>query len=438
MSKHFSYLVDDESGTFFQKVAAQEAGIAPARAAPPEMEKQASFASEFEKVASRLDQHMGIIKAAGQCGLNGGMEKRAGAYLDALLNKTSLSPGEFSDIFDKVAAEAIQVDLEAAYAQACSNLPVEYHGEAEQILMKCGSELVKLSQIEKEAIAAFLGRVGKWVSKGRGVAKASQGTTSAVGRAAHAAGKPIRSAKKSVDAGLNKVREGVRKGKVSARNSARANLAKLEGTAANMTGKVTNAQRAGARAAIPKAKAEIGKIQGQLGGLQGVAKAQRETARWGKGGSRLSPTRQAEKTLRGTKSGVPKELAGTTAVGRRSAAASKATTTAKKNIANIEREGIKAETAAATKVTPPKTPKTPEPPKATKPGTPDAPKTGPGAEAAADAAAPTLSGISAKWKAGEPLTQLEKRHAMMQAAKGVVGYRVIAGKGALSGGEGLV
>jgi hypothetical protein len=133
------------------------------------------------------------------------------------------------------------------------------------------------------------------------------------------------------------------------------------------------------------------------------------------------------------KAEVPAALKGTTAAGSGTA---KATSKAEKNIANIEREGVEASAAKA--ATPPKAPAAP---KTKAPDTPDAPKTkapeGTPA-AAADGAKPTLSGMLEKYRSGTPFSAAEKAHAKIQAAKGVVGYRMIMGKGAVSGGEGLI
>jgi hypothetical protein len=141
MNKHFDYLMKDESEDFFQKVAFREAGIAPARPAPHEMAKQASAMSSFEKVASRLDRDMGILKQAGAYGRNFGMYKRAGAYMEVILTNANLSPEEFGAVFDKVAASAIETDLQQCWDEISPGCPDSHLGWLESEFAKIGFNL---------------------------------------------------------------------------------------------------------------------------------------------------------------------------------------------------------------------------------------------------------------------------------------------------------
>ena len=165
MSKHFSYLVRDESENFFQKVAFQEAGIAPSRPAPREMAKQASFASDFEKVASRLDRDLGILKSAGACGTSFGMCKRANAYIEVLLTNTDLSSDEFSQVFDKIAASAIEADLNASWQELSPECPEEYLPWLEGEFAKVGYMLASEAEMEKQAIVGILRAIGGGLAK---------------------------------------------------------------------------------------------------------------------------------------------------------------------------------------------------------------------------------------------------------------------------------
>src|SRR5690606_36972397 len=105
---------------FFQKLAIDKAGVRASDVAPEAMAKIASAQSPFEKVAARLDRDLELLKVAGECGVNGGMMRRANAYMDVLYAHNDLSLEEYEQVFDKVAAYAIEVDLLAAYDQLCA------------------------------------------------------------------------------------------------------------------------------------------------------------------------------------------------------------------------------------------------------------------------------------------------------------------------------
>jgi hypothetical protein len=192
MNKHFSYLLDEPAQDFFMKAAGDAAeriyGISAADPAPMEKKASAPPKSSFEKVASRLDRDLGILKTAGSCGWDLGMCKRADAYVDVLLSNCHLSPDEFGELFDKIAAESIQTDLEAAYRQSCSGLEAELHPMVERHLAKLGYDLAGIAMMEKEAFAGRLiagaGKMlGKWRG-GRGMGYAARGERGIAGGAA--------------------------------------------------------------------------------------------------------------------------------------------------------------------------------------------------------------------------------------------------------------
>jgi len=152
MSNHFDYLLDVPAGDFFQKLVCEEADrdLPPS---PPTMQKQASAAprSDFEKIASNLDRNIEILRAGGPYGLSLGMNKRADAYFDLLLANASLTEEQFGEIFDKVAAAAIETDLNMAFLELCDDYPEEAHPWIEQELIKVGYQMVKDAMAEKEA-----------------------------------------------------------------------------------------------------------------------------------------------------------------------------------------------------------------------------------------------------------------------------------------------
>lgn len=187
MHDHFAYLLEEPTRDFFQKIANDEAG--PRANQPAPMTKTASAvrppATAFEKVAGRLDRDLGILKEAGACGVNGGMQHRANAYIDVLLSHTDLTPVEFGEVFDKVAATAIETDLHAAYGQLCDGLPEHEHHLVDEVLIKVGMELTELAMLEKEA---FIGLAARGLmALGRRAIPALARGGAAVGRGAGAA-----------------------------------------------------------------------------------------------------------------------------------------------------------------------------------------------------------------------------------------------------------
>lgn len=155
MTRHFDWLTKDDEGDFFQKVALDESGVR-ANQRPPAMTKTAAPTApvrqtSFEKVASRLDRDLSLLASSGSVGINGGMQKRAQAYLDVVQSNVDLTPEQFDKLFDKVASVAIQTDLEAAYDQLVTGLPDHEHHIVDEILIKIGAELAQSALLEKEA-----------------------------------------------------------------------------------------------------------------------------------------------------------------------------------------------------------------------------------------------------------------------------------------------
>lgn len=232
MRDHFSYLTAESSNAFFQKLANAEAGVKPRAPAP--MAKTAAAATPFEKVARRLDRDIEILRSVGMRGANAGMQKRADVYIDQILNQVDLSPEEFGEVFDKVAAAAIQGDLEAMFASLCSEVPPDLHPVVEAELAKVGHDLVSMAMMEKEAlIGAIRGGFGalKGVARhlGGGAARA---VAKPVAGAARAAAKPVAAAGRSVAKNApfvgTKAREARHLRTINAPDKARAELARVQ------------------------------------------------------------------------------------------------------------------------------------------------------------------------------------------------------------------
>jgi hypothetical protein len=150
MSKHFGYLFEEPAQDFFQKVAEAQAAVPFRRSAP--MQKLASHGSDFEKVASRLDQDLYIIKTAGDSGVGLGTCRRAISYIEKLGQQTSMEDEEFAAIFDKVAGEAIWNDLSIARDVLTDGLPEEWVDVVDGELSSVGAELTKAASLDKEAL----------------------------------------------------------------------------------------------------------------------------------------------------------------------------------------------------------------------------------------------------------------------------------------------
>ncbi len=180
--KHFSYLVTDDANAFLQKVACDDAeavyGVRPVARQPEPMEKRASPDTPFEKIAARLERDIGILKTAGPCGLSFGMCKRANAYIDHLLSSVGLGPDEFAQVFDKVAAEAIETDLNASWEQLSAGCPDDLKPWLEWELAKIGYELAADAEMEKQAVfglvARGIGGIGKMLMHGRAAGSAAK------------------------------------------------------------------------------------------------------------------------------------------------------------------------------------------------------------------------------------------------------------------------
>lgn len=453
MRDHFSYLLDDDAGAFFQKAANRAA--APAQRALPAMDKTASAAPSFEKLASRLDRDIEIIKVAGACGTGGGMMRRADAYIDRLINiESDISPEEFGEIFDKVAAAAIMGDLEAAFAELTADVEPELHHVVERTLAKIGGDMTSLAMLEKEAFLGALARgagrlfargaVKEEIAAGRAIAKGM------AGRSAARAGEAVK--------GLGReFRVGRQGAMMEARAKTTANLAKARELA---SAGGPNALRAGDAAKALERR--VGVRPGAPASREFMAAASKDVAK----GMEKTKASLMPKPGAGAKPAAPANTTGARAPSPSAPAASQA------KAIKAEGEAAKAQSdaadAARIKDGPDKAKPKGKPELAVLPGGKadndnlkgtgtDGPAPKPKAEAPkpkADGDGPTPpppggaedkpAGFMDAWKkatggAGwKGLTAAEKGALIRGGVTGAIVYRATMGRGAITGGEGLV
>lgn len=197
MNKHFAYLTQSDEADFFQKVAGEQAKsrrpVASSSITKTAMQ-QLLGGITFEKVAGRIDRDIGILKIAGPSGMNAGMQKRAGAYLDQLVEQCEMTDEEYGEIFDKLAAESILGDMSAAFDHLSDGLDHAYHPWLRGEIQKLGYELTVHAMHEKEAgllsgIGKLLGRGGEMLGEaGMGAKALKAGAGRAIGRGARAVG----------------------------------------------------------------------------------------------------------------------------------------------------------------------------------------------------------------------------------------------------------
>jgi hypothetical protein len=154
MNKHFAYLVDDDDNEFLQKLAcseAQETIEVSATAPQQEVEKVASV-NQMQKVAARVELDIEIIKTAGHSGFNFGTINRSLDYIDGLLYKDRLNEENVGDLFDKVAAAAIDHDMSIVHGHLLKLAGEEFRPWVDQVVREAGTDLVKAAAMDKEAL----------------------------------------------------------------------------------------------------------------------------------------------------------------------------------------------------------------------------------------------------------------------------------------------
>jgi hypothetical protein len=160
MSDHFKYLLEEPSHDFFQKVAHEQ--VVGTLFAPPPLR-----IVPFDKTASaeilldhKVDQALLMLESTGPIGLDFGMCKRASVYLHHLGSDGTIDDATFLDVFNKVAAAAIEKDFEAGLEQLCADLPKSLHAEANRQLSKIAGKLVKTANILEEGAHLLEGGKG--------------------------------------------------------------------------------------------------------------------------------------------------------------------------------------------------------------------------------------------------------------------------------------
>lgn len=433
MRDHFAYLLDEESADFFQKLACDDASsqLTADKVVTPAMVKTASASvTPFEKVAARLDRDLYILKEAGPCGINAGMQKRANAYVDVLLDQVEMSPDEFSHVFEKIAVEAIQVDLEAAYYQLCSDLPESEHHLVDEVLIKTGHELTRLALMEKEAvIGAALSRFVPWVARGLGRLVGGGSTAARTSAALSGAGTAAKGLLSRAGGAVSRATAGETAAGLRASRAARLTTAAKDVSSLQkkvMTLKPGTIGHDAARGMLAKREAQLleqGRkaAPGMTMPSKAVPGVSKETA-----GLRAAPAHKPP-TQPTTAPGAPP---GTTAP-KPTEAPAPAITGAKKS-EQAAGDQAKASDDAAKAATPPK-PKDPELGPAGGPGTPPPPG---GAEG-------KPPGFMDAWKKATSqgwgaLGPAEKGALVRGGVNAALVYRVVTGKGAVTGGEGVI
>jgi len=219
MSKHFAYLMDDDSSNFFQKLACEEADrdLLPATAPLPLVEKIAA-AKGIDKVAARVDRDIQIVKTAGVSGHNFGSIRRGLNYIDGLVQREQFSVESAGTVFDKVASAAIEHDLSIIEHDLRGMVGHEYNEWVDNTVADIGLDLVKAAALDKEAligvVRAFKATKGlSGASRARAVAKApgqsfkQWRTEAAVAKRGKAAKKLNRATRKAQTSVLSSAKE---------------------------------------------------------------------------------------------------------------------------------------------------------------------------------------------------------------------------------------
>jgi hypothetical protein len=190
MSHHFDFLIDDLDRSFFQKVAEERADVAATRVARAPIEKRASTETPREKLAADIATDLVVLRDAGPIGCSLGMTKRALAHLGRLAGDPRVleQPGVVPDLFNKVAAAALEADLGHAEAELCGLAPEEDRSEVRRELAKIARALVAgldsiQQQLAKEAAGLGLAGLGRAAGMGRALRGAENAARGVVGAA---------------------------------------------------------------------------------------------------------------------------------------------------------------------------------------------------------------------------------------------------------------
>ena len=180
MSDHFSYLYDDNESDFFQKQANAVADEALPRA--DEIVKTASPVSReaysLEKMASRLEQDLFIVKTAGDSGFNMGAQSRASSYMTKFAERMDIEEDVAEVVFDRFMAGAIEHDLGIVRDELYKLADDESRPWVDSEIAAAGIDLVEAAQMEKAACVAGIAKAIR-ASKGLGAAARVKAVASA-------------------------------------------------------------------------------------------------------------------------------------------------------------------------------------------------------------------------------------------------------------------
>ena len=457
MNKHFSYLLDQPRDVFFQKIARSRLDelVDPAG---PDLSTPAPEVMSFAKIAMQVDRDLRRLEKTAGPGSDAGMTKRAMAYFEVACDNVEMDAREAATLFDKCAAAGIDRDVSSLRDELMAFVPDQMHPELFGDINKVAVDLVHEAALIKEAlfspklIGQAIGGAAKWTG-----AKAVRGAehVGAFGRSIAAKpgaiGRSLSGKAKSLTGGVkqkwyNWRAEGSRRGAQRASQD----LAKVRKTgyqrgtslgAAQQRGSATaKADLFAAREQKHLAKEQSFRQKAQAQGAEPQFQGVKEQVAAGTGykpqytgkAGKTGATGAADDAAQAANKPMPNQTTTTTAKPPTEGAQTAAQAAEKKGPIGVVDENNQIRPAGTGK----KGTGTEGPEPAAK-STPDAPRNvePPPPEVVAN---PTLKGAYDKIVAGEPITRAEKGKLIDAGVKAAIGYRVVMGQGAISGGEGLV
>jgi len=418
MTNHFSYLYEDDEKDFFQDLAKEAAEAELPRANVPVVKTASAKSSNvngFEKVASRLENDLFIVKTAGPSGICLGAVRRGLGHFDNIINQVDMDAEQAAELFDKVAAETIQHDLEIARAELYKLGGEEYSEWIDDEIRGAGLELVKAAELDKEALLGLArtfraAKTGLEATKGLGFAARTKSVMGAPRRAWNARRVEVANAARDTA----KVRLGkAEKQLEGVQAKAVAEQKKLSRLPAGLRAQVGPGITARSERAVQKATGQVEKRTGQLEKAR-TKHIDRKDIQQGKAPRSKQPKVEAEPT---------KPAAGT-APEPSAAAQQRDKLQRNQEMSEVERQRSAEQAGNAAKGT-------------------EAGGKGESRAAASEGAAgegATLKGSYEKMRdqGWGSLSGAEKQKLINAGLATVVGHRVILGKGLVTGGEGLI
>lgn len=481
MTNHFAYLVDDHASEFFMDAMVDSVQSNHTSA-------HEKVASDFEKIAAKVNHDLEFLKTAGECGWGLGMVKRADAYIDLVAENCDMTAEEFGAFFDKVATEAILTDLEAARDHSYAEYGEEFQPLVDVYIAKLGHELSSIAAMEKEA---FIGAILRGIGRGarglaRGGAMFRAGASAGLRGAGRVIARPFVGGARRLSAGAKSWRAAGRAekaiaGQRMAREMSREQRTLRRAMAENPKGSM---RYESAKAGLNRMKAQAKKMYGPGGAynlrgkvplramstaelkavgrrnaaLRNLAKAspagsvearaaERALAASKREAKGLAAARKSQRTVRSAETTAAKTpaassqapSAGKTPLEKKTTkpAATPSETTAATNEAKtiqVEQERRSAQQSAAEAA---------NAPSKTRGGKKNKGKNKNKGEGGAEpTAAPEVTASEAfkslNEKGWKGLTPAERAALIRAGAVGAAGYRMVTGHGAITGGEGLI